>query len=89
MSPKSNEVLATEMTNLANEVHELKGRFDNFSSNFVRNDLYTLKHQELETHLTTLEAQVADLRRAKWLLTLFGIVIGSVAAFLIQYALTH
>lgn len=64
--PKSNDVLSTEIesmkeafsdlkTTFAKELGELRGKFDTFQSNFVRNDIFLLRYDELvKTHAEAL-----------------------------------
>ncbi len=100
MATKSNEVLAVEIGNLgkevsdfktqmAKEVGELKAQFNMFQSSFVRNDLYTIKHSEVETRIAQNTADIRALKNFRWFLVVTASVVGGTIAFLVQYALTH
>lgn len=96
--PKTNEVLETELKNLEKGVGELKDtmnsrfdglgrRFDEFSSNYVRSELYELRHAELQQQITANAKEIARLKSNKWLDRILTGTAVILIAYLLQVAL--
>lgn len=83
-SEKSNEVLATELNGLAKEVAELKGLFNAFQTNFLRADIYTVRHEELVAKVAKLEKDSttyrSDIDQAKGAVMFLRVAISLLAA---------
>lgn len=96
--PKTNEVLEAELKNLEKGFADLKDtmnnrfdglgkRFDVFSSGYVRNDLYEIRHAELQAQITNNAKEVAKLRSNKWLDRILTGTAVVVIGYLVQLAL--
>ena len=55
MTAKSTDVLAAEIEAMAKEIAELKGLFTAFQNNFVRMDIYAVRHEEVVAKVAKLE----------------------------------
>lgn len=85
---KSIDVLSTELQGVKEQLAEIKGMFTNFQTNFIRSDIYALRHEELVSKIAKLEKDSAhfentyatvrtELDTAKGGLLALKIVIGS------------
>lgn len=93
-------VLATKVEALSDGMKSLSTRFDVFQTNFIRNDVYNIKHEELTIRMASLErelgariaanaAEIKILKNLRWVLVIGATALGSLLTFLIIYALTH
>jgi hypothetical protein len=77
---KSTAVLATELQSLSQQVAELKGLFSAFQTNFIRSDIYTVRHEEIVANVAKLQKDAAsfrsDIDKAKGAITFMKVVIG-------------
>src|SRR5574337_1624423 len=61
-------VLSTKVESLSDGMKALSTRFYVFQTNFIRNDVYALKHQELETRIARLESDLRNLKNFRYFL---------------------
>lgn len=95
---KTNEVLETEVKSLHAAIGELKdtvnSRFEgfskqlnDFSSSYVRNDIYEIRHAELQNQITDNAREIASLKSNKWLDRILTGAAVIFIAYLLQVAL--
>lgn len=82
-------VLSTKVETLADNMKSLSTRFDVFQTNFIRSDVYTLRHEELSKAVAANSAEIRALKNFRWILIIAATAVGSLMTFLIIYALTH
>jgi hypothetical protein len=60
MSPQTPtlDVLATRIEGLTDGMNQLNQRFDVFQANFTRNDVYTIRHEELIKEVAAVRTMV-------------------------------
>lgn len=82
-------VLNTKVEALAKTMDNLNTRFDVFQTNFIRNDVYTLRHEELAKLVAAQGADIRTLKNFRWILATASIAVAGIFVYLIEYALHH
>lgn len=91
-SPKDTATIArldTKLDGMGAQLSKLEARFDVFQANFLRQDVYNIKHEELVKQVSTNTNEITHLQKSRWIMPTFTLVLGGVLTFLINFALTH
>jgi hypothetical protein len=82
-------VLNNKLDSMGSQLNKLEGRFDTFQANFIRQDVYNIKHEELVRQVAHNTNEIYRLQKGRWMMPMATLVLGGVLTFLINFALTH
>jgi hypothetical protein len=61
-------VLNTKLDGAIGQISELKGQFDIFQANFLRQDVYTIRHEELLRQVSLNTREIEHLQKNRWVM---------------------
>lgn len=85
MSAITNEVLATEIKNLALQIADVKLAVANNASTYISHDVFELRMKEIDLRIREIDSNMRRITGSRWVQNTLSAILGAVLSLLVTY----